>query len=151
MKEIDRNIFAAKYARCGNVYEAAVAAGAPRGAAGIIGLKLICEKPVRRRIEQYRLNNAEAPAVQGLRRIAFGRINDAAALAFAENVTPEMIEKADLYGVQELKCGKGTVEIKFFDRCKALDLLHTAEKELSSADTAQSFLDAVFRSGEEES
>ena len=148
MSEIDKNVFAAEYARCGNLYEAAVMAGASRPSAALVGLKLICERAVRRRVEQYRLSNVEAPAIQGLRRIAFGRNNDAAALAFAETVTPAMLAKADLYGVQEIKCGKGVVEIKFFDRCKALDMLREAEGELSREGSAESFLNAVF-GGEE--
>lgn len=146
MSQIDKNLFAAEYARRGDLYEAAVTAGADRRFARVTGLKLICERPVRRRVEQYRLSGsgAEVPAVQGLRRIAFGRNNDAAALAFAETVTPEMIANADLFGVQEIKCGKGVVEIKFFDRCKALEALREAESEMSHADTAESFLNAVF-------
>ena len=148
MPEIDKGVFAEEYARGGNIFEAAVAAGAPRGTARIAGLKLICDRTVRRRIEQHRLNAAEAPAIQGLRRIAFGRNNDAAALAFAETVTPEMVARADLYGVSEIKCGKGVVEIKFFDRCKALDMLREAEGELSREGSAESFLNAVF-GGEE--
>lgn len=150
MSQTDKNVFAAEYARCGNLYEAAVLAGASRASAALVGLRLICERSVRRRVEQYRLTNAEPPAIQGLRRIAFGRNNDAAALAFAETVTPAMIAKADLYGVQEIKCGKGMVEIKFFDRCKALDALREAEGEISHTDTAESFLNAVFggREGE---
>lgn len=149
MSQIDKNVFAAEYARCGDLYEAAVMAGAPRAAAALVGLKLICERPVRRRVEQYRLSGAETPAIQGLRRIAFGRNNDAVALAFAETVTPAMIAEADLYGVQEIKCGKGVVEIKFFDRCKALEALREAEGEIIQTDTAESFLNAVFGGGEE--
>ena len=61
-----------------------------------------------------------------------------------------MIARADLYGVQEIKCGKGVVEIKFFDRCKALEALSQAEGEMSHADTAETFLNAVFGGGEEE-
>lgn len=144
MGTIDKNIFAAEYARCGNAYEAAVAAGAGRAQAAVAGLKLLCEKAVRRRVEQHRLDGSAAQAVEGLRRIAFGRNNDAVALAFAEEVTPQQIEAADLYGVSEIKCGKGVVEIKFFDRCKALDMLRTAEDELSRSGAAENFLSAVF-------
>ena len=149
---ISVNDFAAAYAECGNVYEAAVAAGAKRGpTAALEGLRCIFSRGAAGKAGALRSRRARCPADQGLRRLAFGRNNDAAALAFAETVTPEMIEQADLFGVSEIKAGKGTLEIKFFDRLKALDLLREAEKEEGSAGSATEILNAIYgRDGEEE-
>jgi hypothetical protein len=145
---ISINEFAAAYAECGNAYEAAVAAGAKRGAPALVeGLKCLFSRTAAGKARVLRMKRARCPADQGLRRLAFGRNNDAAALAFTENVTPEMIEQADLFGVSELKVGKGVVEIKFFDRIKALDLLNAAEKEEGSSTAAEELLGAIYGSG----
>ena len=142
--------FAAKYAECGNAYESAVAAGAKRGAeAALEGVRCLFMRTVANKAELMRLRKARCPADQGLRRLAFGRNNDAAALAFAETVTPEMIEKADLFGVSEIKVGKGVVEIKFFDRLKALDLLCNEERSEGSTAAAESLIGAIYGNEEE--
>ncbi len=143
--------FAAKYAECGNAYEAACAAGAKRGAeAAIEGVRCLFTRAVANKTAMLRVRRARCPAEQGLRRLAFGRNNDAAALAFAETVTPEMIEKADLFGVSEIKAGKGVIEIKFFDRLKALDLLAAAERDEGSAAAAESLIGAIYGRNEDD-
>lgn len=148
---ISINDFSAAYAECGNAYEAAVAAGAKRGAAAAVeGLRCLFSRACAGRTGALRAKRARCPADQGLRRLAFGRNNDAAALAFAETVTPEMIEQADLFGVSELKVGKGVVEIKFFDRLKALDLLSAAEKEEGSCNSAQELIGAIYGTGNDD-
>lgn len=142
---INSVLFANKFAECGNAYESAVYAGAARGTeAAFEGVKQLFCLAVRNRVNMLRSKTARCPAEQGLRRLAFGRINDAAALAFAENVTPEMLEQADLFGVQEIKIGKGTIEIKFADRIKALELLAEKESEEGSSDAARSLLGAIY-------
>ena len=82
----------------------------------------------------------------GLERLAFGRTNDAAELVFAEEITPHKIRQADLFNVSEIKKVKGGgVEIKFFDRLKALEKL--SEISQSGNDTgALSFYEALERS-----
>lgn len=143
--------FAAAYAECGNAYEAAVAAGAKRGAeAAVEGVRCLFSRTVANRVALLRMKRARCGADQGLRRLAFGRNNDAAALAFAETVTPEMIERADLFGVSEIKVGKGVVEIKFFDRLKALDLLSAEEHSEGSSAAAQSLIGAIYGDGDGE-
>lgn len=62
---------------------------------------------------------------EGLRRLAFGEIQDAVSLLFEseENVLLKL-DKLDLFNVSEIKRVKGGgMEIKFFDRLKALDKL----------------------------
>lgn len=142
---INPNDFAAKYAECGNAYEAAVYAGAARGLeAAVQGVKLLTNGTVRNRIAYLRGRRAVCPAEQGLRRIAFGRNNDAVALAFSQEITPELIEQADLYGVSELKVGKGVVEMKFFDRSKALERLAELEASERGRDESLSLIEAIY-------
>ena len=60
----------------------------------------------------------------GYQRLAFGCISDAICLLFSDEVSPEEIEKMDLFNISEIKRKKGgDIEIKFFDRLKALEKL----------------------------
>lgn len=90
-----------------------------------------------RRLEKER--NSMAGAVEkGLSRLAFGSVADALRLLLCEEtMTAEEIEKLDLFNVSEIKRPKGGgLEIKFFDRLKALDKLsqctHAGESTESS-------------------
>ncbi len=60
---------------------------------------------------------------EGYKKIAFGDISDAVKLAFAEDC-PQNLSKLDLFSVSELKRAKGGgLELKFYDRLKALECL----------------------------
>ena len=60
----------------------------------------------------------------GYQRLAFGCISDAVKLLFNDEISPEEIEKMDLFNISEIKRKKGgDIEIKFFDRLKALEKL----------------------------
>lgn len=62
---------------------------------------------------------------EGLRKIAFGDIHDAIKLLFAEEDTIlDELKTLDLFNISEIKRPKGGgMEIKFFDRIKALEKL----------------------------
>ena len=77
----------------------------------------------------------------GYRRLAFGKISDAVSLLYMENPSREQLEHMDLFLVSEIKRPKdGSMEIKFFDRLKALEkLTDDSEKE----DRATPFYDAI--------
>ena len=60
----------------------------------------------------------------GYHRLAFGCISDAVKLLFSDEISPEEIERMDLFNISEIKRKKGgDIEIKFFDRLKALEKL----------------------------
>ena len=60
----------------------------------------------------------------GYYRLAFGCIADAVKLIFCDEISENELEKADLFSVSEIKKPKGGgIEIKFFDRLKALEKL----------------------------
>ena len=99
--------------------------------------KLLLRKDIRREIALYP-EKAEAnldEACAGYRRLAFGSVADALRLMFTEEAPgPETLEGMDMLNVSEIKRPKGGgLEIKFFDRLKALDRL----KEISGAGAAQ--------------
>ena len=71
--------------------------------------------------------------------------NDAVRLAFADDITPAMIERADLFAVAEIKRDRGgKVEMKFFDRQKALEKLIDCEREESGAAGAENLISAIY-------
>lgn len=79
----------------------------------------------------------------GLRRLAFGEIHDAVLLLFAdENEILENLKTFNLYNVSEIKRPKGGgMEIKFFDRLKALEKLR--ETQSAQAGEPLSFYQAL--------
>lgn len=84
---------------------------------------------------------------EGLRRLAFGEIQDAVSLLFeSEEGIIAKLPQLDLFNISEIKRVKGGgMEIKFFDRLKALEKLGQA---ISTADKSQSksFYDALEKS-----
>ncbi len=60
----------------------------------------------------------------GYTKLAFGSISDAVSLMYAQNPTKQQLNSMDLYMISEIKKPKdGAMEIKFFDRLKALEKL----------------------------
>lgn len=69
---------------------------------------------------------------RGYERLAYGGIADAVRLLFTEQPDLTALDKMDLYNIAEIKRPKGGgMEIKFFDRIKALQSL----EELSTQDS----------------
>ncbi len=144
-KELD---FCRMYVRLRNPKEAALHAGYdvfPEYRA----IGLLSKKEIRNKITEL---EKEAIADQnlisaGLQRLAFGSCADAVKLILSVNQdNSPNIDSLDLFNVAEIKftCGKG-MEIKFFDRLKALEKL--AEVSQSENETgALSFYEALERS-----
>lgn len=108
--------------------------------------KLMRKKAVSDEIKKIKERNAKnEEALTGLRRIAFGSVADAVNLAvnFGE---PTDTHSLDLFSVSEIKytAGKG-VEIKFYDRLKALEKLAEIER-LSENTGALSIYEAIEKS-----
>lgn len=83
----------------------------------------------------------------GYRRLAFGCIGDAVSLLFKENLTEEDIARMNLFNVSEIKRPKGGgLEIKFFDRLKALDKLESCCR--NSGDGADKLFKIIGQSAE---
>lgn len=82
---------------------------------------------------------------EGLKHLAFGNCNDAVVLAFAEELPPKsVIEKLDLFNVSEIKRVKGGgVEIKLFDRFKALEKLYEIENSSENHAKATEIINAL--------
>lgn len=83
---------------------------------------------------------------QGLLDIALGSVSDAILLLFmTEEEIIERLPKLKLINVSEIKRPKGGgMEIKFFDRIKALERLGT--DKISDSDSSLSFYEALEKS-----
>lgn len=112
-------------------------------------LSLLSKKSIRQKIaELEKENSADSKLVSaGLQRLAFGSITDAVKLILStsDNTSPD-IDSLDLFNVSEIKftSGKG-MEIKFFDRLKALEKLSDLSTD-DDNDGMLSFYQAIEKS-----
>lgn len=88
--------------------------------------KLLAREEIRAEIAKIEKEKRNISSVErGLMRLAFGSVADAMKLMLCEEtMTAQEIEKLDLFNVSDIKRPKGGgLEIKFFDRIKALERL----------------------------
>lgn len=90
-------------------------------------LRLLRREDIRSYIEeldkQRKSNRTEI--ARGYERLAFGCVSDAIRLMFSEAADDAEIDRMDLFNISEIKRKKGgDIEIKFFDRIKALEKLN---------------------------
>ncbi len=123
--------FCQLYAAAGDAVEAAAGAGYEN--AEKAGTALLAKDEILNEIGslyEKRLKNARQKAYAGYERIAFGNVNDAVRLLFDGEDYPEAAEGYDLFNVAEIRRPKeGALEIKFFDRLKALEKLEQYGQE----------------------
>ncbi len=146
-----RYSFCCWYAVLGNPEESAIKAGFPKSTAFTDGMECLRDSQCRKLISEIVLLFSDSSSVKaGLRRLAFGSCKDAVTLAFAEELPPpDVIGKLDLFNVSEIKRVKGGgVEIKLFDRLKALEKLYELETAQDSRNTAVGLIQALSRSAE---
>lgn len=95
------------------------------------GIELLSKDEVAEKIRcifNERKKGLSVHACSGYERLAFGSIADAVSLMFCENPTHSELERLDLFNVAEIKRPKeGAMEIKFFDRLRALEKLEQLE------------------------
>lgn len=117
-------LFCICYVNCGDPWHAAEKAGFPFGQTGE---ELLCREDIIQEIGRlFRRKRAirNDRAMCGYERIAFADSTDAVKLLFMEEPCAREIEKLDLFNVAEIKKPKdGAMEIKFFDRLRALEKL----------------------------
>ena len=108
------------------------------------GEKLLCRKEIADEIEalaRQREKSLANMASVGYQRLAFGNIADAVSLLYMENPSRADLSEMDLFLVSEIKRPKdGSMEIKFFDRLKALEKLESKQEEENGV---QSLFDAI--------
>lgn len=146
-------LFCCNYARLGNVYEAALKSGLPPETALADGADIINQTKYRNLINNLLRKNIspEDVIMIGLERLAFGRANDAALLVFSEDTpTASQINSLDLFNVSEMKKVKGGgVEIKLFDRQKAMERIYEYAGEKNSSSDAANLIEALTANGDD--
>ncbi len=99
------------------------------------GPQLLCRADIRKKINaicETMIKSSQARACLGYERLALGKVTDAIKLLYCENLSDDEIEKLDLTNIAEIKKPKdGAMEIKFFDRLKALEKMGDFDKESS--------------------
>ncbi len=148
----NKMLFLMFYARLRNIKEAAMRAGFPEKSAYKEGVKILNSVSSAKKIEKLSSKFEKINVRQGFERIAFGEINDVAELVFAEEpLTISEIARLDLFNVSELKKVKGGgVEVKLFDRQKALEKLLEIENSTDTNSTATSFFKALREGAKED-
>jgi len=88
--------------------------------------------------------------IDGYRRLAFGSNRDTLRLMFRDEPPgPEALARMDIYNVSSIKRDKsGALEIKFYDRCDALEHLEAFCSAADSMEGVKAFYDAIARSVE---
>ncbi len=148
--------FCCFYALNSNARLSAILSGY-KGIPEIKAMKLLARKDVAEKIRTYRkiyCDDLRALAITGYRQLAFGSIADCVKLIYdTDNLPP--LDTMNLFMISEIKKPKdGSMEIKFFDRIKALEKL--TEIEQLSEESSIPFYKAleksadIFSSDEEE-
>ena len=136
--------FCRYYANSGCIRESAAYAGYSQPEKS--GLALLQRKEINEEIERLfkeKKQNLRQLASLGYERLAFGNVSDAIRLMFSENPLEENLDMYDLFNVAEIKRPKdNAMEIKFFDRIKALEKLENSES--TSDGTGSEFYKALL-------
>lgn len=122
--------FCCHYINTGNIREAAALAGY-KNEPERRGVKLLSNQRVKKEIERLYLEKRKSlmyKACIGYERLAFGSIADAIRLLYSDSLDTGKLEDMDLFNISEIKRPKeGAMEIKFFDRLRALEKLEEAD------------------------
>lgn len=94
------------------------------------------------RLSKIQRQGLNVLAKAGLKRLAMGSISDAVSLIYMDKPDREKLRDMDLFMISEIRRKEdGNMEIKFFDRFKALDkLMESDEKN----DSGVAFYDALM-------
>lgn len=124
--------FCCFYSSNGNVRLSAVMAGYSSNPEQT-GQQLLTRGDITRKVKEYRdtrVNDLRLMALLGYERLAFGSIADCIQLLYMEAPSLQRLEAMDLFMISEIKKPKdGAMEIKFFDRIKALEKLSEAQED----------------------
>ncbi len=122
--------FCACYADSGDSVHSALSAGYshPEESSAALLIREDINQEIAR-IYSARSRNCRQRARAGYERLAFGNITDAVRLMFETELSGVALESYDLFNVAEIKRPReGAMEIRFFDRIKALEKLEASDE-----------------------
>ena len=135
-------MFCSYFVQLQNHKEAAIKAGYEPEKADVLGMKLLAQKEVQKQIDKIvfenQKNNLLQKSIAGFERLAFGSITDPIKLLSDKSLeNMKDASNLDLFNISEIKKSQnGTVEIKFFDRLKALEKIFEISKLSMEMDMA---------------
>ena len=132
------------YLDTGNANEAAFLAGYSKDYKnkGISLLNKDCIKAEIENLYKQKTKILSYKASIGYERLAFGSISDAIKLLYTNKLDKQTLDNMDLFCISEIRCPKeGAMEIKFFDRIKALEKLENLS--ISQKDIVNPFYAAL--------
>lgn len=136
--------FCYHYIKTNNAPEAARLAGYTKKPMET-AIRLLSNSKISKKIEKLyseKKITLKHKATTGYERLAFGNISDSIKLLFCENISAKDLEKMDLFNIAEIrKPREGAMEIKFFDRLKALEKLE--EIDANAKDEGSAFYKAL--------
>ena len=122
--------FCYHYINTGNVKEALVLSGLQSSSEQDL-ISLLSDEVIKEEIQSLyedKKKNLLYKACIGYERLAFGNITDAVKLIYSDRLDDKTLEEMDLFNISEIKKPKdGAMEIKFFDRIKALEKLEQVD------------------------
>lgn len=128
-------LFCEYYIETGNTKEAAISAGYKNNPERV-GTRLLYDEKIFNEIKKLyekKRKNLVYRTVSGYERLAFGSISDCIKLLFCEDLNFSELKNMNLFNISEIKKPKdGSMEIKFFDRIRALEKLEQVENIKSS-------------------
>lgn len=122
--------FCYHYINTGNLREAAALAGYNKELEKK-GIQLLTKSEVKEEVDRIyneKKKNLLYKACVGYERLAFGSVADAIRLLYMDKFEKVDLESMDLFNISEIKRPKdGAMEIKFFDRIRALEKLEQTD------------------------
>ncbi len=138
-------LFCHAYSNLLNAREAASQSGfsSPEKA----GIRLLARREIADEIAKIRKSKIKAEEISGgLKRLAFGSVADSLKLVLSCESENFDVENMDFFNISEIKKPKGGgIEIKFFDRLKALEKL-TQMSEKDDDEASLPFYEAIRKS-----
>ncbi len=131
--------FCVGFINTGDIAEAQAYSGVSDGGA------LLCREEIRdelKRLSRVYNESVAYTASAGLKKLAMGDISDAVRLLYEDNPDSETLRTMNFFMISEIRRKEGAMEIKFFDRIKALSQLC----ENSPVDSGGSIYDAIIAS-----
>lgn len=133
--------------------EAAIGAGFPPETAEADGLKLLGLRSTKKLVRRFAQNGitAEEKVRAGLDRLAFGEVNDVMEAVLSED--PPGLHRLlamNFFNISEVKKVKGGgLEVKFFDRQKAMEKLLELYDSRERSDAAKEFFSGLSREADD--
>lgn len=136
--------FCVGFINTGDISQAQAYSGVKDGGA------LLCREEIRDELERLaRVYNESVSytASAGLKKLAMGDISDAVRLLYEDNPDSDTLRSMDFFMISEIRRKENAVEIKFFDRIKALSQLCENTASVNKGSIYDAIMASVEKSG----